>query len=106
VRQVQDVLGAIHDRTALIDLVERHVRKRAAPGLKPLIERLKAEKRAEFRRFQTLATALGVRSLAAAAALRTLRPPVARAATRAATAPTDERWERMAQWLLGTGVER
>jgi CHAD domain-containing protein len=106
VRQVQDALGAIHDRAALIGLVERYVRKRAMPGLKPVIERLKAEKRAEFRRFQALAGALGARSLVAAAALRSLRPPVTRAVTRAATAPTDERWERMAQWLLGTGVER
>ena len=106
-RQVQDALGAIHDRAALIGLVERHVRRRAVPGLKPLIERLKAENRAEFQRFQSLACALGVRSLPAAAALRAFRPPVARAVTgpRRPLA-ADERWERMAQWLLGAGVER
>ena len=67
---------------------------------------LKAEKRAAFERFQSLAGALGVRSLTAATALRVPRPPVERAVTRAAPAGTDERWERMAQWLLGAGAER
>ena len=105
-RQAQDALGAIRDRAALIGLVERHARKRSLPGLQPLIEALKAEKRAAFQRFQSLAGAIGVRSATAATALRVTRPPVARAVTRAAPASTDERWERMAQWLLGTEAER
>jgi len=105
-RQVQDALGAIRDRAALIGLIERHARMRSVPGLQPLIEALKAEKRAAFQRFQSLAGALGVRSLTAATALRALRRPVARAVTRTAPASTDERWERMAQWLLGTGAGR
>jgi CHAD domain-containing protein len=105
-RQAQDTLGAIRDRSALIVLVERHARKRSVAGLQPLIAALKAEKRAAFQRFQSLAGAIGVRSATAATALRVLRPRVARAATHAAPASTDERWERMAQWLLGTGAER
>jgi hypothetical protein len=105
-RQAQDALGAIRDRSALIGLVERHARKRSVPGLKPLIEALKAENRAAFERFQSLAGALGVRSLTATTSLRARRPPVARAVTPAAPASTDERWDRMAQWLLGTGAER
>ena len=105
-RQAEDALGAMRDRAALIGVVERHARKRSVPGLKPLIEALKAENRAAFERFQSLAGALGVRSLTATTARRALRPPVARAVTRAAPASTDERWDRMAQWLLGAGAER
>jgi CHAD domain-containing protein len=105
-RQVQDVLGAIQVRATLIDAVERFARKRARPGLQPLIQELKAEKLAAFRRFQALAGTLAFPSSAQAAAARVIDRRVERATSNAAPVSTDERWERMAQWLLGATPER
>jgi CHAD domain-containing protein len=105
-RLVQEVLGIVQDRAALIDAVERFGRKRARPGLQALIEELKAEKQAAYRRFQALAGALGIKSPRAAAAIRAVVRPGENSPAGAAAISTDERWEHMAQWLLGKSTER
>jgi CHAD domain-containing protein len=105
-RQLQEVLGAFHDRAALIDAVERHRRTRDRPGFDALIAGLKAEKQEAFAKFRQLAPALGVE--------RSARAPVRRGPRRAGQQPpvvaaptsTDDRWERMAQWLLGKASEQ
>jgi CHAD domain-containing protein len=104
-RQVQEALGTIQDRAALIAAVERFGRKRARPGLQALLEELKAEKHAAFRDFRALAGGLGVHS-PAPTVVSVFRPALERAAVGAAPVSTDERWERMAQWLLEMSSER
>ena len=104
-RQLQDVLGAIQDRTQLIAAIERHRRDGDRPGFEAVLGQLRAEKQDAFARFRSLAAARGAPGRTAPRLPRTTRPPEPEAAS-AAPGSTDERWERMAQWLLGKGHER
>ena len=100
-RRVQDALGTIQDRAALIESLERHARKRGGTGFEALIGELKTEKGEAFRSFQALAGTLGPAPAAPPRAVRVVARPIAGAPASVAPTTTDERWERMAQWLLG-----
>jgi CHAD domain-containing protein len=104
-RQLQEILGGIQDRAALIAAVERHRRKGDRPGFEGLLGQLRAEKQDAFSRFRALAAAHGAPRPVVARLPRVTPGPVHEPAAPAAGS-TDERWERMAQWLLGKGPER
>jgi hypothetical protein len=100
--QLEACLGAIQTRVTLVTAIERRRRSGAGPGFEPLLGQLRAENRDAFAAFREMTLRRG--------ALRPAAPRVPRLSHRPAH-PTpsrapgrdDERWERMAQWLLGKG---
>jgi CHAD domain-containing protein len=100
--RLEDLLGAIQDRAALIAAIERRHVDGDGSGLEALLGRLRSEKQHAFARFRERAARHGVPSPAPA---RIARLGCGRVGEPASNAPVSagERWERMAQWLLGRG---
>lgn len=103
-REVQELLGTIQDRAALIDAIERFGRKEDRAALEGIVLELQAEKRAALQEFKALAGSLRTKPLREGARENARRPPGSLPA--AEPSPADERWERMAQWLHGEGIEK
>ena len=114
-REIQDSLGAAHDRATLIEAIERFGAEENPLALQHVIDALEAEKTAALEKFESLAASL---SEARGAALgrtprtppdlpRPERPAVPLSSERAPQATerstaepaTPERWQRMAKWL-------
>ena len=54
-RELQQILGDIHDRAALLTAVPQPARGATTTPLAPLVNRLERERRAALRRFERLA---------------------------------------------------
>jgi len=106
-RRLEEILDAALDRAALIAAIERRHRDGIRPGgFETVLGQLRAEKQAAFARFRTLAAAHGAHSPTRPSTARVPRITHAPGAARPASSSPGERWERMAQWLLGKGRER
>lgn len=100
--RLEELLAAIGDRAALITVIERQPVTGRAPGAEAVLGRLRAERQHALSRLRELAASHGVVPPAAARIAHPARGPVHEPAS-ASPGGADERWERMARWLLGTG---
>jgi hypothetical protein len=106
-RRLEEILDAALDRAALIGAIERRRRDGVRPdGLEAALGQLRAEKQVAFERFRALATAHGAHSATRSSTARIPRVTHAPGAAHPVSSSPGERWERMAQWLLGKGRER
>jgi CHAD domain-containing protein len=106
-REIQETLGTLHDRAALVEAIERFARDEERPGLRTLIEELEAEKRTAMQEFLALAEALGERRARAASAESAPadveahdEPPSLVSEPRETEETAQQRWEQMARWLV------
>jgi CHAD domain-containing protein len=102
-RAMQEALGAIQDRAALTGAIERFGRKEDRAALEGVLVELQAERRAALQEFKALAASLRTKPLREGARENAGLPPVT---LPAADPSADVRWERMAQWLHGEGIEK
>jgi len=100
--RLEDLLGAIQERAALIAAIERRRVNGDGRGLEALLGRLRSEKQDTFARFRERVARHGVLPPAPARVARLGHGRVGEPASGAADS-AGERWERMARWLLGTG---
>jgi CHAD domain-containing protein len=106
-RRLEEILDAALDRAALVGAIERRRRDGVRRGgFEALLGQLRAEKQVAFERFRALATAHGAHSATRSSTARIPRVTHAPGAAHPASSSPGERWERMAQWLLGKGRER
>ena len=106
-REIQEASGAIQDRAELIATIERFCRQADRPGLQSLIAELEAEKHAALKDFQRHAARLKGRRPASREAVEPAgRKPVEPAVVVLPPGSVDDRWERMASWLLEKGAAK